>query len=52
MSEEVVDLAYRYGAAPNAREVPEELLAPDFVMVNASTAVTDKTYPGASGVLE
>jgi ketosteroid isomerase-like protein len=47
-----VDLAYRFGDALNAREVPQGLLAPDFVMVNASTAVTDKTYHGAAGVLE
>lgn len=52
MSQENVELAYRYGAALNAREVPEGLLAPGFVMVNASTAVTDKTYHGASGVIE
>ena len=51
MSRENVDLAYRYGAALNAREIPEELLASDFVMVNATTAVTDKTYHGAAGVL-
>ena len=52
MSQENVDLAYRYGTALNTREVPEGLLAPGFVMVNASTAVTDKTYYGASGVVE
>jgi ketosteroid isomerase-like protein len=47
-----VDLAYRYGVALNAREIPEGLLAPGFVMVNASTAVTDGTYRGASGVIQ
>ncbi len=52
MSQETVDLAYRYGAALNGREVPEGLLAPGFLMVNASTAVTDKTYHGVPGVLE
>jgi ketosteroid isomerase-like protein len=46
-----VALAYRYGEALNAREVPDGLLAPDFVMVNAETAVTDKSYEGASGVI-
>ena len=46
-----MDLAYSYGAALNAREVPEGLLAPGFFMVNASTAVTDKTYHGAPGVV-
>jgi ketosteroid isomerase-like protein len=52
MSKESVDLAYTYGAALNRREVPEGLLAPGFFMVNASTAVTDKTYHGGPGVLE
>ena len=52
MSRENVALAYRYGEALNAREVPDGLLAPDFVMVNAETAVTDKSYEGASGVIE
>ena len=52
MSQENVNLVYRYGAALNARELPEGLLASDFVMVNATTAVTDKTYHGAAGVLE
>jgi ketosteroid isomerase-like protein len=52
MSQENVDLVYQYGAALNTREIPEGLLAPDFVMVNATTAVTDKTYHGAAGVLE
>jgi hypothetical protein len=47
-----VDLAYRYGVALNAREVPDDLLAPGFFMVNAETAVTDKTYYGAAGVIE
>src|SRR3954467_131911 len=52
MSQENVQLVYRYGAALNAREIPEGLLAPDFVMVNATTAVTDKTYHGAADVVE
>ena len=47
-----MELAYRYGAALNAREVPDGLLAPDFLMVNAETAVTDKTYAGVRGVIE
>ena len=51
MSQGNVEIVYRYGAALNAREVPEGLLASDFVMVNATTAVTDKTYHGAAGVL-
>jgi hypothetical protein len=52
MSQENVDLAYCYGAALNARVIPDGLLASDFVMVNATTAVTDKTYHGAGRVLE
>jgi hypothetical protein len=52
MSQENVDLAYRYGVALNSREVPEDLLVPGFVMVNASTAVTDGTYHGAPGVIK
>jgi ketosteroid isomerase-like protein len=38
--------------AMNAREVNEALLTDDFEIVNASTAVTDKTYRGASGARE
>jgi ketosteroid isomerase-like protein len=52
MSQENIDLSYRYGVALNAREVPEGLLGPGFVMVNASTAVTDGTYHGAAGVIQ
>jgi ketosteroid isomerase-like protein len=52
VSKENVELAYRYGAAINAGEVPDSLLTPDFVMVNAETAVTDKTYTGGTGVIE
>jgi hypothetical protein len=47
-----VALAYRYSDALNAREVPDGLLAEGFQMVNAETAITDRTYEGASGVLE
>jgi ketosteroid isomerase-like protein len=52
VSQDNVELVYRYGAALNARKVPDGLLAPDFVMVNAETAVTDKSYKGAAGVIE
>ncbi len=38
--------------AVNAREVAEALLTDDFEIVNASNAVTDKTYRGASGARE
>lgn len=52
MSRANVELAHRYEAALNARKVPDGLLASDFVMVNAETAVTDKSYHGAAGVIE
>jgi hypothetical protein len=51
MSQENVELVHRYGDALNAREVPDGLLAPGFVMVNADTAVTDGTFHGADGVI-
>jgi hypothetical protein len=51
MSQENVELVYRYGEALNAREVPDGLLAPGFVMVNAETAVTDGTFEGPDGVI-
>lgn len=47
-----MDLVYRYVAALNEREVPDGLLAPGFTMMNAVTAVTDRTYHEASGVIE
>ncbi|MDQ4040662.1 MAG: nuclear transport factor 2 family protein [Actinomycetota bacterium] len=50
MSRENVELALRYTAAVNAREVPEELLTPDFRIENVTTAVTDRVYHGAEGV--
>jgi ketosteroid isomerase-like protein len=52
VSEANVELVYRFGTALNAREVPDDLLTSDFVMVNAETAVTDKTYTGGRGVIE
>jgi ketosteroid isomerase-like protein len=52
MSQENAALAYRYGDALNAREVPDGLLAPGFVMVNADTAVTAGTFRGAQGVIQ
>jgi ketosteroid isomerase-like protein len=52
MSQENVAIAYRYGDALSAREVPDGLLAPGFVMVNADTAVTDGTFHGAEGVIQ
>src|SRR5690348_16187002 len=52
MSQENIDLVYRYGDALNAREVPDGLLAPGFVMVNVVTAVTDGSFHGAAGVID
>ena len=49
MSRENVEVLRRITAAINAREVPEDLLAPDFRMENVSTAVTDRTYHGSEG---
>lgn len=51
MSQEIVDLVRRFEAALNADEMPDGLLTPDFVMINAATAVTDRTYEGIGGIL-
>ncbi|HEX5224035.1 MAG TPA: hypothetical protein VFW29_02785 [Solirubrobacteraceae bacterium] len=40
MSQENVELAHRFSDALNAREVPDDLLAPDFVLTNAETIVS------------
>lgn len=45
-----VELVLRYADALNSGVVPDGLLAPGFVMINAATAVTDDTYEGAEGV--
>jgi hypothetical protein len=52
LSPQNADLVYRYGAALNARAVPDGLLAPGFVMENAVTAVTDGSFRGAEGVID
>jgi ketosteroid isomerase-like protein len=56
MSQETIELHERTVAALNARDLSDELaaeiLAPDFRIENAATAVTDKTYYGAEGVRE
>ena len=49
MSQQNVEIALQLTAAVNAREVPEDLLAPGFTMENVPTAVTDRTYHGAAG---
>jgi ketosteroid isomerase-like protein len=50
MSRENIEIALRWIAAINARQVPEELLAPDVRLENVTTAVTDRTYRGTEGV--
>jgi ketosteroid isomerase-like protein len=50
VSQETIEIARRMEAAMNSTELPHDLLTPDFVMVNAATAVTDSTYEGAQGV--
>ena len=50
MSEPNVDLHERVVAAIQAREVPEDLLAPLFRMENHVSAVTDYAYHGAMGL--
>ena len=50
MSRENVEILRRYTAAINAREVPEDLLAPEFQVETVTTAVTDGTYRGADGL--
>ena len=46
MSREIIELYEQVGAAINAREVSDELVAPGFRLENISTAVTGKTYYG------
>lgn len=56
MTRRNVELQRRGVAAIDAREFSDELFealcTPDFRLENTSTAVTDKTYWGASGVRE
>jgi ketosteroid isomerase-like protein len=44
-----IELHGRVIAAANAREVPSELLAPEFSMEHHTSAITDYTYRGAPG---
>ncbi len=44
-----LEIHERVVQAVNAREVPEDVLAPGFQMVNRASAVTDYTYHGATG---
>jgi len=56
VSQENLELYERTVAAVNARDLSDELaaeiIAPDYRIENAATAVTDKTYYGAAGVRE
>lgn len=47
-----IDLHGQLVEAVRAREVPVELLAPNFHMENRATAATDHIYYGAEGLLE
>ncbi len=49
MSQRNIDLHSRGAAAINAREVPEELLAPGFRMENGVATAIENTYHGAAG---
>jgi ketosteroid isomerase-like protein len=49
MSQRNLDAHDRVVQAVNAREVPEDVLAPGFRMENRASAVTDYTYHGARG---
>ena len=52
MSQENVDLVYRFREALNAREMPDDLLAPDFILTNAETVVSDGPYRGVGGAID
>jgi hypothetical protein len=49
MSQRNIDVHDRAVEAVNAREVPEDILAPEFRMENHASAVTDYVYYGARG---
>jgi len=49
MSQRNIDVHERVVRAVNAREVPDDVLAPDFQMENRASAVTDYTYYGERG---
>jgi ketosteroid isomerase-like protein len=49
MSEENLALLHRVVDSINADDIRPELIAPDFEMTNATTAVTDATYHGHEG---
>ncbi|HYM54026.1 MAG TPA: hypothetical protein VES97_01585 [Solirubrobacteraceae bacterium] len=49
MSQRNIELHAFAVAAVNAREVPWEILAPEFCMENRASSVTDYSYRGATG---
>jgi hypothetical protein len=49
MSQDPAQLAQRMADAINAREIPDGLFAPEFLMENVRTAVTDAVYHGPEG---
>jgi ketosteroid isomerase-like protein len=52
MAHENVEIMRRLVDAINADAIPRELIAPDFELHNATTAVTDATYFGYEGALK
>jgi ketosteroid isomerase-like protein len=52
MSQRHVEIAYRFVDALNARDVPDDLLAPDFVLTNADSMVSAGPYHGVAGANE
>jgi ketosteroid isomerase-like protein len=50
MSVDIAEIARIWNQAFRARRVPVEILASDFVMENATTAVTTQNYVGATGI--
>ena len=52
MSEEITEVLRLWIDAFKERRVPKEILASSFVMENATTAVTARTYFGATGIEE
>jgi len=52
MSDEHVAIVRRLVDAINADDLPRDLIAPDFELRNATTAVTDATYFGYEGALK
>jgi hypothetical protein len=44
-----IEIARQLADGINAREVPDDLFAPDFLLENVRTAVTDTVYRGPAG---